>query len=245
MFQAGLIERPSRGVVRIKQAGRDALATGDGRIDVAFLARYPSYQEFRRRKGTRTLDGGSDPAVPTSGDLIEETTPEDLMEAAQRENQANVESEVLARLQTLDPGAFERLVLKVLSAMGYGGRTGAVEHTGRSGDGGIDGIIRQDPLGLDRVYLQAKRYASDNSVGRPALQAFVGALHGQQADRGVLITTSTFRQGCCGVRPVPPRAHRPDRWTTARPSHGAAQRRRSRRIHHILKRMDEDYFESI
>ena len=114
------------------------------------------------------------------------------MDTAQRENRANVESEVLARLHTFDPGAFERLVLKVLSAMGYGGRTGAVEHTGRSGDGGIDGIIRQDPLGLDRVYLQAKRYAADNSVGRPALQAFVGALHGQQADRGVLITTSVF-----------------------------------------------------
>ena len=77
--------------------------------------------------------------------------------------------------------------------MGYGGRAGAsTEHLGRSGDGGIDGVVRQDVLGLDRVYVQAKRYAADNTVGRPDIQAFVGALHGQQADRGVFITTSRF-----------------------------------------------------
>jgi restriction system protein len=173
MFHAGLIDRPSRGVVKITEAGREALATSPEKIDVAFLGRYPSYQEFRQRKGTRATSSGGD-ASTASSDLSEETTPEDLMETAERENRANVESEVLARLHTLDPGAFERLVLKVLTAMGDGGKTGAVQRTGRSGDGGIDGIIRQDPLGLDRVYLQAKRYSAENSVGRPTLQAFVG-----------------------------------------------------------------------
>ena len=167
------------------------------------------------------------------------------MDTAQRENRANVESEVLARLHTLDPGAFERLVLKVLSAMGYGGRTGAVEHTGRSGDGGIDGIIRQDPLGLDRVYLLAKRYAADNSVGRPALQAFVEALHGQQADRGCLITTSTFsRDATEYVRLLRERIVLIDGQELAKLMvlHNVGVQEQST---YVLKRMDEDYFEAI
>ncbi|GAA1846094.1 restriction endonuclease [Microlunatus capsulatus] len=244
MFQAGLITRPSRGVVIITESGRKALATNPGRIDVAFLGRYPSYQEFRSRKGTRTITrSGASPSEPA--DAAEETTPEDLMETAERENRANVESEVLARLHTLDPAAFERLVLKVLSAMGYGGRTGAVEHTGRSGDGGIDGIIRQDPLGLDRVYLQAKRYSPDNSVGRPALQAFVGALHGQKADRGVIITTSTFsRDAVEYVRLLRERIVLIDgqALATLMVLHNVGVQKQST---YVLKRMDEDYFESI
>jgi restriction system protein len=245
MFQAGLIDRPSRGVVRITHAGRDALAIEPDQLDIAFLARYPSYQEFRRRKGTRTAATSNDVESVTRSDVSEATTPEDLMETAQRENRANVESEVLARLHTLEPGAFERLVLNVLSAMGYGGRTGAVEHTGRSGDGGIDGIIRQDPLGLDRVYLQAKRYAADNSVGRPTLQAFVGALHGQQADRGVLITTSTFsRDAAEYVRLLRERIVLLDGQDLAKLMvlHNVGVQEQSA---YVLKRMDEDYFESV
>lgn len=244
MFQAGLITRPARGVVVITEAGRQALASNSERIDVAFLGRYPSYQDFRSRKGTRSpSQGGAAESGPAGAG--EETTPEDLMETAERENRANVESEVLARLHTLEPAAFERLVLKVLSAMGYGGRTGAVEHTGRSGDGGIDGIIRQDPLGLDRVYLQAKRYGPDNAVGRPALQAFVGALHGQQADRGVIITTSTFsRDAAEYVRLLRERIVLIDGQNLASLMvlHNVGVQNQST---YVLKRMDEDYFESI
>jgi restriction system protein len=90
------------------------------------------------------------------------------------------------------PTFLEQLVLRLLTAMGYGGRAGAAEHLGRGGDQGLDGMIRQDTLGLDRVYVQAKRYGSDHSVGRPEIQAFVGALHGAQADRGAFIATSRF-----------------------------------------------------
>lgn len=244
MFHAGLISRPSRGIVQITRAGHEAVATRPERIDVAFLAGYPSYQEFRTRKGSRTPSANDAPSTSRI-DADGETTPEDLMETAERENRANVESEVLARLHTLEPGAFERLVLKVLSAMGYGGRTGAVDHTGRSGDGGIDGIIRQDPLGLDRVYLQAKRYASENSVGRPALQAFVGALHGQQADRGVLITTSTFSKDAAEyVRFLRERIVLIDGPQLAHLMvlHNVGVQDQST---YILKRMDEDYFETI
>lgn len=95
-------------------------------------------------------------------------------------------------LQTSSPEFFERAVLEVLWAMGYGGALGQKEHLGRSGDGGIDGLIRQDPLGLQNVYVQAKRYADSNTVGSPEINGFYGALHRRGADRGVFITTSTF-----------------------------------------------------
>jgi restriction system protein len=101
---------------------------------------------------------------------------------------------MLKRALALSPTEFERLVVRLLERMGYG-RSGGVVHSGRSGDAGIDGIISQDPLGLDRIYLQAKRYAPDQSVQRPAIQGFVGALMGAQGDRGVFITTSSFSSG--------------------------------------------------
>jgi restriction system protein len=103
-----------------------------------------------------------------------------------------VAAEVLARVQERGAAFLEQLVLDVLAAMGYGGARGSAEHMGRSGDEGLDGVIRQDPLGLDRIYGQAKCYAADRSVGRPEIQEFVGALHGAQADRGIFITTSRF-----------------------------------------------------
>lgn len=106
-------------------------------------------------------------------------------------HQAALKGDLLEKLLALDPFAFERMVLRLLQAMGYGTR-GRVERTASSGDAGIDGVISQDPLGLDRIYVQAKRYAPDNTVGRPRMQEFVGALHGQQADRGVFLTTSSF-----------------------------------------------------
>jgi restriction system protein len=91
-----------------------------------------------------------------------------------------------------EPAILERLVLAVLTAMGYGGAAGPAEHLGKSGDEGLDGVIRHDPLGLDRIYVQAKRYAAERAVGRPEIQEFVGALHGAQADRGIFITTNRF-----------------------------------------------------
>lgn len=192
--QAGLISRPARGFAAITAAGQAALAEHPGRVDMAFLSRYPTYQEFRARHRSDDEETVGAPAGTRAANAPEpsDATPEDLMAAAERDNRASVEAELLQRLLLLEPSAFERLVLQVLTGLGYGGRSGAVEHTGRIGDGGIDGIIRQDPLGLERVYMQAKRYAPDNLVGRPAIQAFVGALHGQQADRGVFITTSSY-----------------------------------------------------
>jgi restriction system protein len=109
------------------------------------------------------------------------------------EANATLASELLQRVLSQDPGFMEALVLQVLMRMGYGGGAhGTVERLGRSGDEGIDGVIRQDALGLERIYVQAKRYAVDRAISRPDIQAFVGALQGQQADRGVFITTSRF-----------------------------------------------------
>ena len=245
--QAGLIARPMRGSAAITAAGQAALAEHPQRVDMNYLYRYPTYQEFRTRRHQRSDDesGESAPDQAPMAAHDDEATPEDLMSAAESENRASVESEVLDRLRALDPTAFERLVLNVLTGMGYGGKSGAVEHTGRIGDGGIDGIIRQDPLGLDRVYLQAKRYAADHSVGRPAIQTFVGALHGQQADRGVFITTSTYsRDAVEYTRFLRERIVLIDGRELARLmvlNNVGVQDQST----YVLKRLDEDYFEAL
>jgi restriction system protein len=245
--QAGLIARPVRGTAAITASGQAALAERPDRISMNYLYRYPTYQDFRSRRGTRPSGGEDDAPTETavSPAADNEATPEDLMSAAEGENRAGVESELLDRLCALDPSAFERLVLDVLTGMGYGGRSGAVEHTGKIGDGGIDGIIRQDPLGLDRVYMQAKRYAEGHSVGRPAIQEFVGALHGQQADRGVFITTSTYsREAVEYTRFLRERIVLVDGHELARLmvlNNVGVQDQWT----FVLKRLDEDYFDAL
>ena len=141
------------------------------------------------------------PAEPSGRDLStlriaesDSATPRETITAAVEESNAAVAADLLTRIREQDPSFLEQLVLKVLTAMGYGGAAGEAERLGRSGDEGLDGVIRQDPLGLDQIYVQAKRYAADRTVGRPDIQGFVGALHGAQADRGVFITTSRFSQ---------------------------------------------------
>jgi restriction system protein len=191
LFQAGLLERPARGHVAISAVGREVLVAHPDRVDMSVLRGFESYREFRSRSTTR-------PDAPeeelTAEPAVDAASPQDLLAQAVAENRAAVEGELLKRALALSPTEFERLVVRLLEQMGYG-RSGVVEHSGRSGDAGIDGIISQDPLGLDRIYLQAKRYAPDQSVQRPAIQGFVGALMGAQGDRGVFITTSSFSAG--------------------------------------------------
>ncbi|MCX2934939.1 restriction endonuclease [Mycobacterium sp. CVI_P3] len=191
--QAGLIERPGRGLVKISEEGRSALDKYPQRIDNKILEAYPAFIEFRDRKRGR----GSDEDVPAPKPLArddEVSTPNDLVERAVRANRVAVESEVLAAALRLSATGFEELVVRLLDKMGYG-RAGSVERTTASGDAGIDGIIHQDPLGLDRIYMQAKRYAEDRAVDRPKIHEFAGALLGKQGDRGVFITTSRFTTG--------------------------------------------------
>lgn len=191
LFQAGLVIRPARGQVAITEAGREVLAAHPDRVDMRVLNGFTSYREFRSRSTHRDAGGAGPLGAEPDADAA---SPQDLLAQAVTENRAAVEGELLRRALALSPSEFERLVVRLLEQMGYG-RSGAVEHSGRSGDAGIDGIISQDPLGLDRIYLQAKRYAPDQSVQRPAIQGFVGALMGAQGDRGVFITTSTFSAG--------------------------------------------------
>lgn len=190
MAQAGLLRRPRRGVVQLTDRGRGVLAEELERVDNTLLSRYPEFLEFRARtKPARAVSTASDNALrpPT-----EDAPPRELLANAVDEANAAVAAELLERVRERDPLFLEQLVLRLLTAMGYGGRAGAAEHLGRAGDQGLDGVIRQDALGLDRVYVQAKRYGAEQSVGRPEIQAFVGALHGAQADRGVFIATSRF-----------------------------------------------------
>lgn len=183
--QAGLLLSPRRAHFQISDRGRELLRTPPARIDVKFLEQYPDFAEFRRRKGE--IGEGSVP--PTTEAQLE--TPEEALEAAYLKMRGSLASEVLGRVKVGSAQFFERLVVELLLKMGYGGsRSDAGQAVGKSGDEGIDGIISQDRLGLDVVYLQAKKW--DGTVGRPEVQKFVGALHGKRARKGVFITTGTF-----------------------------------------------------
>ena len=183
---AGLIEQPKRGIARITEEGKRVLAENDiDRIDSKWLERYPSYLEFRNRQ-----------RKPGPADIVPEVdparTPEETVETSFETMQDALADEVLDQVKNCSPQFFERLVVELLVAMGYGGSIeDAGRAVGRSGDGGIDGIIKEDKLGLDVICVQAKRWDS-NSVGRPAVQAFAGSMEPHRAKKGVFITTSRF-----------------------------------------------------
>jgi restriction system protein len=241
LVQAGLLVRPKRGVVTLTDAGRALLDQNPVRVDSAFLRRYPSFVEFVGRKqasGTRAGAKTTEPAATSSSDLA----PDELIAHAEQANRAEVESDLLTQVRALSPAAFERLVINLLVAMGYG-TADASEHTGRAGDEGIDGIIHRDALGLDRVYLQAKRY-TENAVGPEAINAFYGALQRKGADRGVFITSSTFTTGAR----VAERDFRTivlidgPRLAELMVEHGVGVQVASL---HTLKRLDQDYFDEL
>lgn len=183
MKKAGLIESPKRGVNRITQRGIDVLKQKPPRIDVNFLMQFKEFQEFRALRHPKVTE---DP-----GPEVNDKTPEESLVIAFQRIQNDLAAELLQRLKTCSPSFFERLVVEVIVKMGYGGtRQDAGKAIGKSGDGGIDGIIKEDRLGLDAIYIQAKRW--ENVVGRPEIQKFVGALSGHHAKKGLFITTSYF-----------------------------------------------------
>lgn len=194
---AGLLQSPRRGYFRITEPGRSVLAKPPARLDLAFLK--VNYPEVRQsvapsQPGDAPVDRLGATASESTLDHATET-PEELLEASYQTLRRAVESDVLARLQSGEAEFFERVVVRVLVAMGYGGTLrDAGKAIGRSGDEGIDGIIKEDKLGLDVVYVQAKKWADTRTVGGPEIQKFAGALQGQRAQKGVFITTSTFSQ---------------------------------------------------
>jgi len=185
---ACLIEPTRRGFNKLTVRGQEVLKGKPRSINVDLLNQYEEFKAFRTRKRSRDSE-----QVSGSEDIGNERTPEETLEAAYEKIRYDLASELLQRLKTCPPAFFERLVIDVLLGMGYGGtRQDAGRAIGRAGDGGIDGIIKEDRLGLDAIYIQAKRWES--TVGRPEIQRFVGALTGQKARKGVFITTSDFTE---------------------------------------------------
>ena len=179
MTKAGLIEQPRRGRFVASEQGRQLLAKNLSEIDVETLLQYPSFSEFYRGEAKPGGEGGQTPPPPPPAD--EKKTPEEQIEAAHLTLQSALREELLQRIVQNSAGFFERVIVELLVAMGYGGSIrSAASQLGRSGDGGVDGVINEDRLGLDRVYVQAKRYAQGNGVGRPDVQAFVGSLSGSR-----------------------------------------------------------------
>lgn len=192
LAKAGLVELTGRGLFSISDDGRSVLANPPSKIDIKFLERFPKFNEFR--------EGGEEDDNSKAGKYVHAVTepqstltPDDRMRAAQQELQDELAADLLSRIVVAPPDFFERLVVRLLVAMGYGGSTAdAARALGKSGDGGVDGVIDQDALGLDRIYVQAKRYAVDNSVGAAPIRDFFGSLDRFKAAKGLFVTTSSF-----------------------------------------------------
>ena len=189
--KAGAVKKTNRSHFIITDRGRELLQKYPKRIDVSILDQFPEFVAFRSKHADEETYSGSGEAVHPQS--IGSATPEEAIQAAEEEISQNLRSQLLERIFELSPTFFEQLVLDLILAMNYGGAKGALaERTGGSGDEGFDGIINEDPLGLDKIYLQAKRYAKSNTNGRPMIQQFAGALAGKGASKGVFITTSSF-----------------------------------------------------
>jgi restriction system protein len=192
--KAGLIEPTGRGRFQISERGRQVLATSPERIDIKFLDRFPEFREFR--EGTNGAEAAAGSAAD-QGLQIEATglAPDEVMRSAHQRLEIELARDLLDRILSSSPDFFERAVIKLLTAMGYGGSAAdAARALGKSGDGGVDGVIDQDALGLDRVYVQAKRYALNSPVGAGAIRDFFGSLDRFKATKGLFVTTSSFTQ---------------------------------------------------
>ena len=183
---AGLISNPNRGKVTLSDEGRRVLATHPESINCRFLRQYPSYLDLVAR--SRPVEQGQSGVGERADESAQ--TPLELMDESYQALRAATADELLLKLRECTPGFFEKVVVKLLQAMGYGGVAGEALVTGRSGDAGIDGIIKEDKLGLDVVCIQAKRW--EGTVGRPVIQGFVGSMDFVRARKGVILTTSTF-----------------------------------------------------
>lgn len=191
LAQAGLIESTKRGFFRATAAGRKTLESGVTKIDKTYLEQFPSYLEFKARSG-QNADDESSAAISTAA-VQASKTPEERIDAAALEIDGELRTQLLQRIALATPSFFEGLIVDLLIAMGYGGsRAEAGRRIGGSGDGGVDGVIDQDALGLDMVYLQAKRYKADSTIGEGQIREFSGALLGKRASKGVFVTTSSF-----------------------------------------------------
>lgn len=187
--KAGLLESPKRGTISITPRGLTLLKTNPDRIDNKTLKQYPEFLEFqnyKREDGESIISSDVTPEGETQ-------TPEEIIDNSYQRIRKSLAQEIIDTVRGLSPSFFERLVVELLVKMGYGGSIkDAGKAVGKTNDEGIDGTIKEDKLGLDIIYIQAKRWQAGNTVGRPELHKFVGALAGQGAKKGIFITTSTF-----------------------------------------------------
>lgn len=183
--QAKVLEAPRRAFFKITDRGLDLLKKGYECIDVKILNQYPEFVEFHTMKAAASTE------INSEQETLQLETPEETLQKAYQNIRGDLAAEILEKIKGNSPQFFERLVVDIMVALGYGGsRADAGKSIGQSGDEGIDGIIKEDRLGLDVIYLQAKRW--EGTVGRPEIQKFVGALHGKRAKKGVFITTGRF-----------------------------------------------------
>jgi len=186
--KAGLLESPRRSQVCITEEGSRVASLQDVTVDNRFLRSYPEFVAFYNRSGSK---GSNDKQTTPIDQNQSELSPEEQLDSAALSLQQSLADDLLDKLKTVSPAFFERIVVDLLVAMGYGGSVkDAGKSVGKSGDGGIDGIIKEDKLGLDTIYIQAKRWEAN--VGRPEVQKFAGALQGVRARKGVFITTSSY-----------------------------------------------------
>ena len=238
--RAGLTKHVQRGVWRLTAEGEKLLADPPSRIDMNYLRKYSAYVAWRTGKNTPSSDGDTEPALPSS----ETETPEEVLEKACRQLRKALEADLLARVRAAPPVFLEQVVIDLLRKMGYGlGDPAMGRVTGRSGDGGIDGKIKEDVLGLDEVYVQAKRYADGNTVGETDLRNFAGAIDAAGTAKGVFVTTASFTRAARDyVERSPKRIVLIDGEELARlmTQHDIGVRLR---VSYELKRIDEDYFD--
>ncbi len=246
LSKAGLLTSPARNRHVITDAGRKLLASGVARIDMKTLEQFADYRNWRALEATSEKDVTVDLAQTSlahSETVLSVQTPDERIEHDFNAIERALVDELLSALIVMNPSRFEKLIVDLLLAMGYGGGDRSMgQSIGKSGDGGIDGIINEDKLGLDAVYIQAKRYAPDSKVGRPALQAFVGSLTGEGATKGVFVTTSDFSKEARDY--VEKVQHRIILINGARLARLMIQNEvgvRARKIY-TLRSVDEDYF---
>ena len=240
LSRAGLSERVRRSVWRLTTEGEKLLANEPRRIDMNYLRNYPAYVTWQPGKKTPPLS--EDAALMPPDDSA--NTPEEELERVVQQLCDELETDVLDRIREAPPAFLEQVVVDLLIAMGYGKGDAAMgQVTGRSGDGGIDGTIREDALGLDEVYVQAKKYADGNTVGEGDLRNFAGAIDAAGTTKGVFVTTSSFTSAAKKyVARSPKRIVLIDGEELARLMvvHSIGVRTR---ICHEIKRIDEDYFD--
>ncbi len=193
LLKAGLLEYPQRGFIKISTAGLSALAKKPREINLRFLEEYPKFLEFKKATKENNKEKKESTIIDNQKQEIESQTPQELIEYGYQKIKEELSQEILNYTKQISPNFFEKLVIELLLKMGYGGSLkDAGRAIGKSGDGGIDGIIKEDKLGLDVIYIQAKRW--DGVVGRPEIQKFVGALADKHANKGIFITTSDYTQ---------------------------------------------------